>query len=244
MGKSFGAVVLILGGLFGYAGLAEAGVIGSSTVSLNQSFSGSAPNGSGDNGAWLSATLVDNGNNAYTLTLNSHLQNSNYVQGSAYFGSSLGWAFNLTGNITHIKNNGLYSDPSYWAHLSSTAVSPLYGDAGTFNLLFTSGYNKLGANSYYDSASFTLNSAGPLAFTNNGKGFSSIAYVLGIQSGTTNPYQFQSCGTQTKTTTGWIVGTTHDVPEPSELSVMMFGLVALGALYRRGLKKSKRAERS
>ncbi|MEJ2479761.1 MAG: PEP-CTERM sorting domain-containing protein [Acidihalobacter sp.] len=235
------ALLGLAGSLIGLLCVAAAHATPIETIELKQVYTGYIPDGAAP---WLTASVAyGNSGNDLVLTLSSSLSGSDFLQGmqGQNDNGAVGWAFNFVpvGSIANISCDSTLSTNC----ASKVALGGNYNSGpvpGTFNLAFgwDSGNRfQQGDTAVYD---ILLNSSETQSLAlvalpqqnyiqENNAGWSSVAHIQGIQ---------QSCS-------GWVVSGSgsiadggqvcgsRNVPEPSELSVMLFGITLLGGLYLR-----------
>lgn len=200
------------------------------TISLDQVFTGTTPNGPAP---WLTATFAydnDGSSNTGTLTLQSNLTSGGFLQGGT--GQITGWNFFINNgfSLSSLNCAGTNCAASTRTTLKAIGPSGPNGGTGSFNL----GLGWLSGNRFDggDTATYTLTFGSPLTgnpFGANGLGWWSVAHVQGIN--------VQGCADS-----GWIVsgangqnagsdvcgGTTTNVPEPGALGMFGLGVLLIG----------------
>lgn len=202
-------------------------------IDLGYVYTGDTPDGSP---AWLSADLSLNSGSNYTLTLTSHLSGGDVLKGLKNSSSNLGWGFYIANasnisNITYVSGQqaahaGFASGGYNAGPVSAQTAGP---SGGIFNLAF--GWNNNSPYSPFaagDTAVYTLDIAG-----SNPMLTASVAHIQNIGGGNCSGWvtSFLSVGSDG----GQICGSASvpNVPEPSELPIMLLGLALLGGLYLR-----------
>jgi len=193
------------------------------TINLGQVYTGTTPNGSAP---WLVATFTfDTNSTTGTLTLQSNLTSSNFLQGV----NVAGWDFNLASGVT------LQPDPTCSGACATTVNIGASGSGpvpGGFNLGFFWGP---GAGSRFDGsdvATYTLMfddalSASP--FVANTSGWLSTAHVQGItMAGCDNSGWIVDDGNGTGAGNEVCGGMTTSVPEPGALGMFGLGVLLMG----------------
>ncbi|MES1935160.1 PEP-CTERM sorting domain-containing protein [Salinisphaera hydrothermalis] len=191
-------------------------------IDLNSVYTGATPTGPAP---WLQAEFAYNlGDKFGTLTLTSKLSGSDFVQGGKKVNAATGWAFYLDPLLQSAACTGgtNCADQVFIQNYLNSGPTGL----GDYNLGFT--WSKNGPGGRFaagDTAIYKLMFADPLSaspFVANGAGFLSTAHIQGIG----------EAGNSAWITDGG--STPNDVPEPSQLSVLLVGLFALGLmLYAR-----------
>ena len=220
-----GSMLAVAAVLFLQASAARATLI-STTINLNQVYAGNTPDGTAP---WLVATFQQTGAKTGTLTLTSHLGDSDFLQGLKNANATVGWAFYLNQSLASLSctssstNHCATNNALFGGSYNAGSVK------GTFNLAF--GWNQSSRFDGTDSAVYTLTFTNSLSgdpFGVNSKGWSSVAHVQGITGG---------CS-------GWIVAGTGtgahgdgpctntpppvNVPEPSALGMLGLGAMLIG----------------
>ncbi|KEZ79103.1 hypothetical protein C41B8_00100 [Salinisphaera hydrothermalis C41B8] len=193
-------------------------------IDLNSVYTGATPTGPMP---WLQAEFAYNlGDTSGTLTLTSKLSGSDFVQGGKNVKAATGWAFYLDPLLQSATCTGgtNCADHAFIQNYLNSGPTGL----GDYNLGFT--WSKNGPGGRFvagDTAIYTLMFADPLSaspFVANGAGFLSAAHIQGITGDAGD-------------SSAWITdggSTPNDVPEPSQLSVLLVGLLALSLmLYAR-----------
>lgn len=200
------------------------------SVDLSTVFTGNMPDGAAP---WLHADFTfSSGSNAGTLTLSSMVSDADFVQGLQNGKGAVGWAFYFNQMISSVKctsslcadNYALYFGPGKTANAGSVK--------GDFNLAFGwSAGNRLDAGDSvtYELTFKSLLNGNPLV--PNAMGWSSVAHIQGITGGA-------SCSSWVVAGTGTVTGggapcvtTLVHVPEPGDLGLFGFGLLAAGLLF-------------
>lgn len=230
----FGLAVL------GLLALAAPALATPTTISLNQVWTGNTPDGTP---AWLVATFDQTGSNTGTLTLTSHLDGSDFLQGLESSNSAIGWAFFVNQAVTGISctSGDCANSNSGFNAITITKGKPKGGfNAGSvpggFNLAF--GWDV--GNRFLDgsSAIYQLTFSSPFTgspITYNTDGWSSVAHVQGIgPNGSCSGWIVAGNGTDAQGGTA-CGGPPVSVPEPAELGVFGFGLLLIGTFL--GLRR-------
>lgn len=229
----WGSMLAVAAVLFMQAPAARATVsLISTTINLNQVYAGNTPDGIAP---WLVATFQQTGANTGTLTLTSHLGDSDFLQGLNSKKATIGWGFYLNQSLASLScSSGVCADNNaLFGGSYNTGPVP-----GTFNLAFGwSSKNRFdGTDSAVYDMTFTNSLTGnPFALASNAIGWLSVAHVQGITGG---------CS-------GWIVagngtGANGDgpctntpppvnVPEPSALGMLGLGAMLIGVFI--GLRR-------
>lgn len=207
----------------------------SATIQLDQVYTGSTPDGASP---WLEARFDQTGSNAGTLTLTSHLDGSDFLQGLNSSHATVGWAFYLDQALDSINcssgscaSNNALSGGNYNA-------GPV---TGPFNLAF--GWASSSRFDGSDSAIYALTFSSALTgnpFVANQSGWSSVAHVQGIgPNASCSGWIVSGSGTLggNPTACGTPFNVPHVVPEPGSLG--MFGLGALLAGLSLGLRRRR-----
>lgn len=197
------------------------------SVDLNTVFTGNTPDGAAP---WLHADFTFSaGSETGTLTLSSMAGDADFVQGLQNAKGAVGWAFYFNQVISSVKCTSSLCAADYALYFGQGKSANAGAVKGDFNLAFGwSSGNRLEAG---DSVTYELTfkdllSGNPLV--PNAMGWSSVAHIQGITGG---------CS-------GWVVagnGTVGDggtpcittlvqVPEPGDLGLFGFGLLAAGLL--------------
>lgn len=224
----FGLMLTGIAALFAWSGQALATPV-TQTINLDQVFTGAVPSGSGP---WLTATFTyDDGgtSNTGTLTLQSNLTDSNFVQGGT--GKITGWNFFINSSLsaTPVCGSGNCA-----ASVRTSTQSKIGSIEGGFNLGF--GWTSADTFSGSDTATYTLTFTSDLTsspFVGNADGWLSVAHVQGVS--------IVGCDTS-----GWIVAGTYngtgaapgnkvcsgtpvtEVPEPGALGLFGLGVLLIG----------------
>ena len=215
MNKIFAVFAFILASSFClpvYAGMM--------TINLNSVFTGATPSGPAP---WLQATFAYNvGDTSGTLVLNSLLKDGDFLQGSKNGNGTTGWAFYLDPLVQSAScTNGNCADLVQIQNSVNTGPTGL----GNYNLGFN--WDPKGRFVAGDSATYDLMFSSPLSsspFIANDNGFMSAAHIQGIG---------------TAGSSSWVTDGPTDVPEPSQLSVLLIGLLGFGGvLYARRRHKA------
>lgn len=202
------------------------------TIDLDTVYTGSIPTGSAP---WLSATFMETSSTSGTLTLNSLLDSTDFVQGGKNKNATVGWAFYLDSGPSSVScDSGNCADNEFFGDEYNSGPVP-----GDFNLSFSWDPNDrfMGA----DTATYTLDFGSAPAgspFALNDSGWTSVAHVQGIAP--------NGCS-------GWIVagsgngangGTpcgdpSTDVAEPSSVSLFAMMLAGIGLIAVARGRRSK-----
>lgn len=216
MNKILAAFTLVLAGCFClpvYASTID--------ISLDSVYTGARPNGSAP---WLQAEFSYNlGDSFGTLTLTSKLSGDDFVQGGKKVKATTGWAFYLNPLLQSADCTGgsNCADETFIHDYLNSGPTGL----GDYNLGFTWSTKGVGGRfGAGDDAIYKLIFANPLSsspLVANDAGFLSAAHIQGIVG---DPNGNSS----------WVTDGPADVPEPSQISVLLIGLLCLGLmLYAR-----------
>lgn len=227
MGKYTRTLIAVLAILS--ASILGMGVASATVLNMDTLYAGeypAAPSG-GPGTPWLTASLSYNapGTNGlydYNLTLTSYLTNSEFVGGA---NKNIGWAFSLADTpdsivfLTGTQANSIRTSGILTGPVPGPYNLAFYWDANTFTT---------GSSATYRIESSTDPSSAFFAFTGGGQvsGLYSAAHIQGI----TGTNQTCSVWIVNNGTSGFTPNlstcgdSTHNVPEPSELPLMAFGL--------------------
>lgn len=228
----FGFVLAAAIGLFATATPALATPMISQTITLNQVYTGSIPDGSAP---WLQATFTQTGSNTGTLTLTSDLKDSDALKGLPSAKATIGWAFFLNQSASITGCTGICGNTTSGFNAITFKNGKMKGGfnsgpvPGGFNLAF-GWHGAAGGNFVAGSiATYTLTFSSDLTsnpFVDNSDSWMSVAHVQSIG-------RNASCS-------GWIVSGTgtlgtssscgggHNVPEPGSLGMLGLGALLVG----------------
>lgn len=210
----------------------------SDTFDLGTVYTGQNPDGTGP---WLTATFTSYWHTTTgTLTLTSHLDGTDSVQGQEHPQAIDGWAFYVNQNISSIVFvSGTQASTALWSlHGTGIGTGPV---PGLFDLAF--GWSSGNPFVAGDTAVYTLNfanwlSADPFLPTNLA-GWHSAAFVQGIGGSSCSAWIVAGDGAGADGGVPCIGATPPQagVPEPNELAMFGFGTLLLGGFA--GLRRRR-----
>lgn len=208
------------------------------TISLNQVWTGSQPDG---NPAWLVATFNQTSSTTGTLTLTSDLNGSDFLQGLESSNSAIGWAFFVNQAVTGITctSGDCANSNSGFNAITTNSKGNLTGGfnagpvPGGFNLAF--GWDVGSRFLEGSSAIYQLTFSAPFTgspITYNTDGWSSVAHVQGIGNGSCSGWIVAGKGTDAQGITAPCTNSPPvSVPEPRQLGIFGLGLLLIGTFF-------------